>query len=180
MSKRDTFYFPHEYNAKDDPKCERLIWEMGMEGYGMFWTLSKYCGRNPIHVPGCQHPDNRTETDEISNEIRDACRSPQKEIIENKAMGTGYCFSLVETLVDELRKRKANIAENRSDRYAIGCSLASELKERGRAFFHTVSSLSAKYDARECDRQYDRCLIHCDRYTLDTFFRYCKEAWLRW
>ena len=137
-------------------------------------------GATRLHVPGCQHPDNRTETDEISNEIRDACCSPQKEIIENKAMGPEYCFSLVETLVDELRKRKAIIAENRSDRYAIGCSLASELKERGQAFFHTVSSLSAKYDARECDRQYDRCLIHCDRYTLDTFFRYCKEAWLRW
>lgn len=92
-------------------------------------------------------------------------------------MGPEYCFSLVETLVDELRKRKANIAENYSDRYAIGCSLASELKEHGRALFHAVSSLSAKYDAKECDRQYDRCLIHCDRYTLDTFFRYCKEAW---
>lgn len=39
MSRRDTFYFPHEYNAKDDPKCERLIWEMGMEGYGIFWAL---------------------------------------------------------------------------------------------------------------------------------------------
>lgn len=119
-------------------------------------------------------------TDEISNEIRDASFLPKKKITEHKTMNPKYCFSLVETLVDELRKRKANIAENRSDRYAIGCSLASKLKERGQAFFHTVSSLSAKYDARECDRQYDRCLIHCDRYTLDTFFRYCKEAWLRW
>lgn len=137
-------------------------------------------GATRLHVPGCQHPDNRTETDEISNEIRDASFLPKKKITEHKTMNPEYCFSLVETLVDELRKRKANIAENRSDRYAIGCSLASELKERGRAFFHTVSSLSAKYDARKCNRQYDRCLIHCDRYTLDTFFRYCKEAWLRW
>ena len=39
MSRRDTFYFPHEYNAKDDPKCERLISVMGMEGYGIFWAL---------------------------------------------------------------------------------------------------------------------------------------------
>ena len=39
MNKRDTFYFPHEYNAKDDPKCERLICDMGMEGYGIFWAL---------------------------------------------------------------------------------------------------------------------------------------------
>lgn len=50
-------------------------------------------GATRLHVPGCQHPDNRTETDEISNEIRDACRSPQKEIIENKAMGPEYWIS---------------------------------------------------------------------------------------
>ena len=30
-------------------------------------------GATRLHVPGCQHLDNRTETDEISNEIRDAC-----------------------------------------------------------------------------------------------------------
>ena len=47
-------------------------------------------GATRLHVPGCQHLDNRTETDEISNEIRDACCSPQKEIIENKAMGPEY------------------------------------------------------------------------------------------
>lgn len=110
-------------------------------------------GATRLHVPGCQHPDNRTETDEISNEIRDACRSPQKEIIENKAMGPEYCFSLVETQVDELRKRKANIAENRSDRYAIGCSLPSELKERGRAFFFTRFRLCLRNTMQEGMRQ---------------------------
>ena len=45
MSKRDTFYFPHEYNAKDDPKCERLIWEMGMEGYGILFLPCGNAGR---------------------------------------------------------------------------------------------------------------------------------------
>ena len=50
MSKRDTFYFPHEYNAKDDPKCERLIWEMGMEGYGIFWTLLEVLRAQPDYT----------------------------------------------------------------------------------------------------------------------------------
>ena len=50
MSKRDTFYFPHEYNAKDDPKCERVIWEMGMEGYGMFWTLLEVLRAQPDYT----------------------------------------------------------------------------------------------------------------------------------
>ena len=50
MSRRDTYYFPHEYNAKDDPKCERLIWEMGMEGYGMFWALLEVLRAQPDYT----------------------------------------------------------------------------------------------------------------------------------
>ena len=49
MSK-DTFYFPHEYNAKDDPKCERLIWEMGMEGYGIFWAILEVLRAQPDYT----------------------------------------------------------------------------------------------------------------------------------
>lgn len=50
MSSRDTFYFPHEYNAKDDPKCERLIFEMGMEGYGIFWSLLEVLRAQPDYT----------------------------------------------------------------------------------------------------------------------------------
>jgi hypothetical protein len=38
MSK-DAYYFPHDSNAKDDPKCIMLIEELGVEGYGIFWVL---------------------------------------------------------------------------------------------------------------------------------------------
>lgn len=37
--KKDAFYFPHDSNAKDDPKCIMLIEELGLEGYGIFWVL---------------------------------------------------------------------------------------------------------------------------------------------
>ena len=47
---KDTFYFPHEYNAKDDPKCERLIWEMGMEGYGIFWAVLEVLRAQPDYT----------------------------------------------------------------------------------------------------------------------------------
>ena len=43
-------YFPHEYTAKDDPKCERLIFEMGMEGYGIFWALLKGLRAQPDYT----------------------------------------------------------------------------------------------------------------------------------
>lgn len=38
MSK-DAYYFSHDSNAKDDPKCVLLIEQLGLEGYGIFWVL---------------------------------------------------------------------------------------------------------------------------------------------
>ena len=38
MSK-DAYYFSHDSNAKDDPKCALLIDQLGMEGYGIYWML---------------------------------------------------------------------------------------------------------------------------------------------
>lgn len=37
--KKDAYYFPHDANAKDDPKCVMLIEQLGMEGYGIYWML---------------------------------------------------------------------------------------------------------------------------------------------
>lgn len=36
---KDAFYFSHDSNAKDDPKCVMLIEQLGLEGYGIFWIL---------------------------------------------------------------------------------------------------------------------------------------------
>ena len=36
---KDTFYFPHDYNARNDVKCLFLRQLLGMEGYGIFWFL---------------------------------------------------------------------------------------------------------------------------------------------
>ena len=37
--KKDAYYFPHDSNSQDDPKCMTLIDQLGMEGYGIFWAL---------------------------------------------------------------------------------------------------------------------------------------------
>jgi len=36
---KDAFYFSHDSNAKDDPKCVLLIEQLGLEGYGIYWVL---------------------------------------------------------------------------------------------------------------------------------------------
>ncbi|RXI40246.1 hypothetical protein CP963_09190 [Arcobacter cloacae] len=38
-NKKDAYYFSHDSDAKDDPKCMLLIEELGLEGYGIFWVL---------------------------------------------------------------------------------------------------------------------------------------------
>ena len=40
--------------------------------------------------------------------------------------------------------------------FKIGMSLCSEFGETGRQYFHSISSLSPKYDRYECDNQYDK------------------------
>lgn len=36
---KDSFYFPHDYNAHQDPKCSALIKDFGFAGYGLYWVM---------------------------------------------------------------------------------------------------------------------------------------------
>ena len=36
---KDAYWFSHDSNAKDDPKCVLLIEQLGLEGYGIYWVL---------------------------------------------------------------------------------------------------------------------------------------------
>ena len=36
---RDAFWFQHDSNARDDPKCSLLIDQLGLEAYGIYWVL---------------------------------------------------------------------------------------------------------------------------------------------
>jgi len=47
--KKDAYYFPHDSNAKDDPKCMLLIDQMNPEGYGIYWILVEVLRDQPTH-----------------------------------------------------------------------------------------------------------------------------------
>lgn len=49
MSK-DAYYFPHDCNAKDDPKCVLMIEQLGLEAYGIFWMLIETLRDQQDHV----------------------------------------------------------------------------------------------------------------------------------
>ena len=50
MSK-ETFYFSHDYNARNDVKIKRLIAAHGYEGYGIFWSLVEDLYQNANALP---------------------------------------------------------------------------------------------------------------------------------
>lgn len=36
---KDTFYFPHDYNARNDPKLQDVLFRLGHEGKSIYWDL---------------------------------------------------------------------------------------------------------------------------------------------
>lgn len=50
MNTKDTFWFRHDSNAKDDPKCVLLIDQLGLEGYGIYWVLVEILREQPEYT----------------------------------------------------------------------------------------------------------------------------------
>ena len=44
---KNAFWFRHDSNAKDDPKCVLLIEQLGLEGYGIYWILVETLREQP-------------------------------------------------------------------------------------------------------------------------------------
>jgi len=64
---KDAYYFSHDSNAKDDPKCVMLIEKLGMEGYGIYWVLIETLREQPEYcypmslIPALARRYNTTE-----------------------------------------------------------------------------------------------------------------------
>ena len=71
---KDTFYFSHDYNARNDEKIKRLIRKHGMIGYGIFWSIVEdlYNNANALRMDydGIAY-DLRSDSDTIFSVIND-------------------------------------------------------------------------------------------------------------
>jgi hypothetical protein len=49
---KNTFYFSHDYNARNDEKIKELIFKYGMFGYGIYWSIIEelYQNTNVLHL----------------------------------------------------------------------------------------------------------------------------------
>jgi len=59
---KETFYFSHDFNARNDEKIKRLLMRHGMSGYGVYWSIIEdlYMNANGM----------RTECERIAYELR--------------------------------------------------------------------------------------------------------------
>jgi hypothetical protein len=62
---KDTFYFSHDYNARNDEKIKRLIRKHGMQGYGVFWSIVEDLYNNANAL--------RTDYEGIAYDLRSDC-----------------------------------------------------------------------------------------------------------
>lgn len=71
---KDTFYFSHDYNARNDEKIKRLIRKHGMIGYGIFWSIVEdlYNNANALQTDydGIAY-DLRTDSDIVASVVND-------------------------------------------------------------------------------------------------------------
>lgn len=73
MSK-DTFYFPHDYNTRSDPKIKKLIRKHGFIGYGIYWAIVEDLYDNANALPTDYETiayDFRTDENTITSIIND-------------------------------------------------------------------------------------------------------------
>lgn len=84
-------------------------------------------------------------------------------------------------VVRQMTERRVSCCEDYRDWLKVCFALCNRFGEAGRHYFHTLSSISAKYSAEICDKQYTIALAHEDlwsgqRATLSTIYYYAKQA----
>jgi hypothetical protein len=73
---KDAYWFTHDSNAKDDPKCILMIEDIGPEGYGIFWILIETLRDQPDYkyplslLPALARRHN-TNPDTVSKVVRE-------------------------------------------------------------------------------------------------------------
>lgn len=116
---KDSYYFKHDSNARNDPKIRALIQKYGLEGYGRFWIIIEILRESSKY---------KIETEEymwyaLAEQMHCTIENAQlfiKDCIEKFKLftqedGFFYSCSLLERMnkLDEIRAKRIRAAEDR-------------------------------------------------------------------
>ena len=127
---KQTFYFSHDYNARNDEKIKMLVRKHGMVGYGIYWSIVEdlYNNANALRTDyeGIAF-DLRTQCDIVASVVRDF---DLFEISENF-----FGSKSVQRRLDERNSKSLKARESASYRWSDANALRPEsdrnaIKER--------------------------------------------------
>lgn len=84
-------------------------------------------------------------------------------------------------LIKRMIDANVDCCENYMDWLRVGYALNDKLGEQGRDYYHSLSSISGKYDYQTCDKQYTLCSRGSaseKRATIGTIYWFAKQAGL--
>ena len=109
---KDTFYFSHDYNARNDEKIKMLIRKHGMMGYGVFWAIVEDLYNNANAL--------RTDYDGIAYDLRlhsDIVKSVVNDFDLFEINGDYFGSSSVQERLDQRNEKSLSARKSASYRW---------------------------------------------------------------
>lgn len=109
---KETFYFPHDYNASQDPKIISLLTTCGLSGLGVYWILIEILHQEPTNKISTQsfvdyiNFYSKFDSEQVLNKI-------QQELIRTGLLLKEGEFIFSKRVLDN-KKHRENISEKRS------------------------------------------------------------------
>lgn len=98
---------------------------------------------------------------------------------KRKIVSSIFVKTEFDEVINKMVAQNVSCVEDYRDWLAIGFGLADHFGEGGREYFHSLSSVSSKYERSMCDRQYTHCLRQpqsTGKITIATIYYFAKQA----
>jgi predicted P-loop ATPase len=96
-----------------------------------------------------------------------------------KIISTIFVQTEFDEVINQMVKHGVSCVDDYREWVSIGFGLADYFGERGRDYFHALSSISNKYEKSICDKQFTHCLKangSNGKITIATIYYYAKQA----
>ena len=157
---KDTFYFSHDYNARNDEKIKMLIRKHGMIGYGVFWAIVEDLYNNANAL--------RTDYDGIAYDLRlhsDIVKSVVNDFDLFEINGDYFGSSSVQARLDQRNEKSLSARKSASYRW--------NKKEEDANALQTLSEGNAKKERK--GKEIKGKEIKNTMPPLKEFLEYCKK-----
>lgn len=112
---KDTFYFTHDFNARNDSKIKRLLRDYGVAGYGIFWAIIEDLYNNANALPTDYESiayDLRTDKETVKNIVSNY----DLFVVDNETFGSSSVERRLNERAEKSKKAKES-AENRWNKH---------------------------------------------------------------